>query len=608
MAKEKAGEAYVELGVVDKMDAGLKAAADKFRKVGKQFAAVGAGISGIGAAALTPLVAMTNSFAEGAAEMNKLSTQTKISVEELSKLKFASSQVGVDFEDAAGAIEEFNIRMGETLQDGVGPAADALKRLGIDAAQLDMMPIGEQIGMVGEALSQLPRSQRQFLADEIFGGDAFKILPLLEQGREGIAALGRQAEEFGAVMSGDAAAGGAEYMKMMDQLGKVTAGIKNAIGSALVPVMTSLTEAFVGVVKPIREFVANNKEMFVTVAGIAAALVAGGAALTTFGFALMGIGSALATIGSAIAFVVSPLGIAIAAFAALGTAVYKYTEFGGKAVDWFLEKIEPIATVISDTFARVQEALVTGDLNGAFDAIIDGLEFSWLSLVDSLVGTWDGFVDWFFNISKGMVKAIGGLFDKLGEIIRSALEAYGSYYDKVFNFVTETVGELNGVRTIGGSVDAFQGGAAIGIDVDAIGDSVSGFGQALKDSAEGIGSSTKADRAARDAERRARLDALKKDISAGGAAARAAKEKRKMDRPDLPDLDKFRGQFAGGMAGAGEAAEQAKSAARGTFSSFGAMFLGGQDSIQKDQLKVQQKIADNTETMAGGSLASVFVA
>ena len=75
-----------------------------------------------------------------------------------------------------------------------------------------------------------------------------------------------------------------------------------------------------------------------------------------------------------------------------------------------------------------------------------------------------------------------------------------------------------------------------------------------------------------------------------------------MERPDLPKLPEFDGQFAG------EAAEQAKSAARGTFSSFGAMFLGGQDSIQKDQLKVQQKIADNTETMAGGSLASVFVA
>ena len=78
--------------------------------------------------------------------------------------------------------------------------------------------------------------------------------------------MGRQAEEFGAVMSGDAAEGAAEYMKAMDQLGKVTIGIKNAIGSALIPVMTSLTESFVGVVKPIRQFVANKKEIFVTVA------------------------------------------------------------------------------------------------------------------------------------------------------------------------------------------------------------------------------------------------------------------------------------------------------------------------------------------------------
>ena len=607
MAAEKAGEAYVELGVRDKLDAGLKQAAEKLRKVGKNFAAIGAGISGVGAAALTPLVAMSNSFAEGAAEMNKLSTQTKISVEELSKLKFASSQVGVDFEDTAGAIEEFNIRLGETIQEGTGAAADAFKILGINAQKLDMMPIAEQIGFIGEALKALPRGQRQFLADEIFGGDAFKILPLLEQGRLGIRDLGKQAEEFGAVLSGSAAAGAAKYLEVITKLKIQFVSIKNTIGSSLIPSLTSVVEIFNGIAKPVREFIAANKEVFVTVAGLSAALIGGGAAISAFGFALFGIGEVLAAIGVGIALLTSPIGAAISAFVALGIAVAKYTEFGGAAVDWFIEKVTPIGKVFADTFARVQEALVTGDLNAAFDAVTDLMELSWLSLVDVMSSAWGGVMQWFFDSAKRMAKSIAGIFYELGGAITKALNIYGEVYNYVYNNWTEAFGMLSNVRTIGGKVDAFQGGKAIGMD--GFGESVQDFAVLMNKGADDIGKATMADKAARDASRRQRLDALKKDISEGGAEARAAKAARRAAPPVLPDFDKGSGTLAKlPEVEIEKAAENMQHAARGTFSSFGAMFLGGQDSIQKDQLKVQQKIADNTETMAGGSLASVFVA
>jgi len=426
----------------------------------------------------------------------------------------------------------------------------------------------------------------------------------LLEGADGIQALMKEADALGRTMSGKDAVAAAEYVDAMNRLKSVVVGVKNQIGAALAPAMTELGNTFVAISKPVREFISQNREMILFVALGGAALLSLGAAITTAGFAFMGIGAALGAVASAIAFIVSPVGIAIAAIAALGTAVFKYTDYGAKAVQFFIDTFEPLGTVISDTFATVQNALATGDLNAAFDAIADGLEFTWLSIVDSMKDYWRGFMDYFFEISKAVTKAVGSLFEKLGGVIKSLSDAYGNYYNSVFNSLTEFFGEMNGVRTIGGGGDAWNDGGGIGMDFSGIGDSISDFGVAMQDSADGIGASSKADREARDAERRARMDALKKDIAASGQQSRKEIEDRRGAAPDRPDLQNLLDGLQDGMDQGGE---KMTSAARGTFSGFGAMFLGGQQSIQKDQLNVQKQIAENTEQMVEQGNGAEFV-
>lgn len=605
MGSVEAGQAFVLLGVRDKLDEGLKAASSKLKDAAKKFAAIGASISAVGAATMTPLVAMANSFANGAAEMKKLSTQTRISVEELSKLKYASSQVGVDFEDAAGALEEFNIRMGETLQDSMGAAHDAFKQLGIDAKSLSMLPISEQIGLIGEALNKLPRSQRQFLADEIFGGDAFKILPLLERGADGIRDLGKEAEEFGAVMSSEAAEGAAEYVAALAKLNTVVKSMKNAIGSALIPYMTQLSDLMTTTLNPIREMVAENKKLFVMIAAGSAALIAAGTAVTGFGLALYIAGVAVGAIGAAIAAILSPIGLAISGIAALGIAIFKYTDYGAKGLEWFGNAIEDVGKLFGHTFARIENAVATGNLNEAFDAVVEGLELSWLGVVDQMASVWGTFMNYFYDISKAITKAVAGLFQQLGKMIQTLSKAYGKYYDTVYNSLVEFFGEMGGVKTIGGSGKVFNGGQAleefgIGVDFEQIGGSLMDFGKALDDSADGIGKDAKADRAARAAEREKRMAELRAKITREGILAEFANADRRRYRgDDQPELPSVEPQMA--------MQEEMSHAARGTFSGFGAMFLGGQQSIQKDQLDVQKQIAENTEQMVDQGNGGVFV-
>ena len=604
MANVKAGEAYVELGVRDKLDAGLKAAAAKMNAVGKKFATSGAAISGVGAAITGSLAAVTASFASAGDSIDKASKRTGVSAEAFSQMVFAAEQSGAGAAQLEKAFFGLSRSM-EGLSRNQGAVVAAYKAIGLSQKDMEGLSPEQAMLKTADALSKIEDAGlRGAYAQQIFGRSGRELMPMLLEGADGIQALMKEADALGRTMSGKDAVAAAEYVDAMNRLKSVVVGVKNQIGAALAPALTELGNTFVAISKPVREFISQNREMILFVALGGAALLSLGAAITTAGFAFMGIGAALGAVASAIAFIVSPVGIAIAAIAALGTAVFKYTDYGAKAVQFFIDTFEPLGTVISDTFATVQNALATGDLNAAFDAIADGLEFTWLSIVDSMKDYWRGFMDYFFEISKAVTKAVGSLFEKLGGVIKSLSDAYGNYYNSVFNSLTEFFGEMNGVRTIGGGGDAWNDGGGIGMDFSGIGDSISDFGVAMQDSADGIGASSKADREARDAERRARMDALKKDIAASGQQSRKEIEDRRGAAPDRPDLQNLLDGLQEGMDQGGE---KMTSAARGTFSGFGAMFLGGQQSIQKDQLNVQKQIAENTEQIAEQGNGAEFV-
>jgi len=604
VANVKAGEAYVELGVRDKLDAGLKAAAAKMNAVGKKFATSGAAISGVGAAITGSLAAVTASFASAGDSIDKASKRTGVSAEAFSQMVFAAEQSGAGAAQLEKAFFGLSRSM-EGLSRNQGAVVAAYKAIGLSQKDMEGLSPEQAMLKTADALSKIEDAGlRGAYAQQIFGRSGRELMPMLLEGADGIQALMKEADALGRTMSGKDAVAAAEYVDAMNRLKSVVVGVKNQIGAALAPALTELGNTFVAISKPVREFIQQNREMILFVALGGAALLSLGAAITTAGFAFMGIGAALGAVASAIAFIVSPVGIAIAAIAALGTAVFKYTDYGAKAVQFFIDTFEPLGTVISDTFATVQNALATGDLNAAFDAIADGLEFTWLSIVDSMKDYWRGFMDYFFEISKAVTKAVGSLFEKLGGVIKSLSDAYGNYYNSVFNSLTEFFGEMNGVRTIGGGGDAWNDGGAIGMDFSGIGDSISDFGVAMQDSADGIGASSKADREARDAERRARMDALKKDIAASGQQSRKEIEDRRGAAPDRPDLQNLLDGLQDGMDQGGE---KMTSAARGTFSGFGAMFLGGQQSIQKDQLNVQKQIAENTEQIAEQGNGAEFV-
>ncbi len=561
-----AGEAGIVLGVINRVDAGLKAAAADFKKFGNNFKTAGLGISAIGAGIVTPIAGITASFAAAGSQLNRISKQTGTAVEQLSMLKFASGQTGVAFEDTVGAIEEFNIRLGEATQDGTGPAVEALRKLGLRAEDLAKLPIPEAMGRIGDALNQLSSdSDRQFLADEIFGGDAFKVMTLLRQGSEGINALATEAENLGVVMRTADAENASKLAQSMNRISSAAGSMKNAIGAALAPVIADILEKFIVASRGLRQFISDNRQVFVIVAAVGAGLVAFGTALAGAGFLITGIGAALGALASAIAFLVSPIGLVIAGIGVLGAAVFKFTNFFGDALAWMTERFGPLVQMIKDFGTVLFDALSSGDFAKAWDVVVTALEATWLDLTMGIRGAWNSTLDWLTDLTVSFAKGIGSVFEALGRGIVSLLDGYRNIYNSIFNELTERFGEATGVRTVGGPVDAF-GAQFGGIDkkIRDAAEGLQGFGKAMGQAAQQRGDEAKKRRADRAKEAQERLAGLRK-----GAAEEAKAIRERGEMAGLGELPKLATELLGQVDDSGGTSQ------RGTFSSVGALFMGG---------------------------------
>jgi len=207
--------------------------------VAKAFAAV----AGVAAGLAVSLAAATKPQWDAIAALGKLSVQTGAAVDELSRMQYAADKLNIDRDDLTGAIEELNIRLGETIRDGIGPAAEALRQLNLDGRKLADMPLTERLATIGEALAGIKnQATRGFLADEIFGGDAFKILPLLRQGADGIRSLANESDQLGNTVSQIDVDKVLQANAAIRQTRTLLNGLLRRVAVAAAPIVTVLAE------------------------------------------------------------------------------------------------------------------------------------------------------------------------------------------------------------------------------------------------------------------------------------------------------------------------------------------------------------------------------
>jgi len=210
-----------------------------------------AGAAAVGAA----LVAATKKAYDFTAEMAKLgdamakmSDRTGLAVEQLSEFQFLVERGGGSVGDIEPAVRRLARAMGDA-RDGIKEAKDAFSQLGIETSQLvdgngNLRGINEMLPMIADGMKDLQsQADRMDVAQALLGRGGTKLLPALQQGRDGIKAMREEMEKYGGAMSTTFAAKSAEFVDSQTNLATATSRLKEALSEPFLGPFTSAVNA-----------------------------------------------------------------------------------------------------------------------------------------------------------------------------------------------------------------------------------------------------------------------------------------------------------------------------------------------------------------------------
>ena len=152
--------------------------------------------TGAATAATAAITALTVAGRNNIRELRRIQDTTKLSARGIRTLQIASREVGVELKDSTDAIREMQIRLGELQTLSSGPAKDALNELGVSIDDLSNQSTINQFDTLINKLRQVENiNARQFLGEELFGGDFERIDAFIKSRRDTLEKAAEQARK-----------------------------------------------------------------------------------------------------------------------------------------------------------------------------------------------------------------------------------------------------------------------------------------------------------------------------------------------------------------------------------------------------------------------------
>lgn len=226
---------------------------EKWRKeVEKNAKAVGTAFGAGSAAAIASLTAITVSTVNAAAEISKLSTIAGASSTEFQKFAAGAQLVGIEQDKLADILKDVTEKAGEFAATGGGGMKDFFEQIapqvGVTADQFAALSGPQALGLYVDTLEQAGVSQQQMtFYMESLASDATALIPLLKDNGAAMKGFADEAERAGAILSEQTIAEANKLRAAMFLMDQATSGLKNQIGSALIPVLGDFADGLSGV-------------------------------------------------------------------------------------------------------------------------------------------------------------------------------------------------------------------------------------------------------------------------------------------------------------------------------------------------------------------------
>ena len=175
--------------------------------------------------------------------IQKLSIRLGISTEALTELKHAATLSGVEFNQLTTGLQRMVRRVSEAA-GGTGAAVKALDELGISAKKLNQLKPGDQISLLSEALSKVPKqADKVRLAMALLDTGGVPFLQMMTDGAAGLKKMRDEAVKLGQSLSMDQVTAMADANDAMYRLGLVSTEVGNIMATWLAPKIKDVADA-----------------------------------------------------------------------------------------------------------------------------------------------------------------------------------------------------------------------------------------------------------------------------------------------------------------------------------------------------------------------------
>lgn len=315
-------------------------------------------VAAAGAAALG-LAALTSEYVDQATELERMAFRSNATTQEFQKLAAGAAAYGIEQEQLADQLKDFNEKLGELTTLGSGAGIDFFEQIAMKTEggakgaknlilQMQKLSGPQALQLYIDKLEEagVTHQQMSFYLESM-GSDLTNLIPLFVNGGEAAKIYGDAAERAGIIMSDNTIQQTKILKEQVYLLDLQMQGAKNQLMQAVIPAFVDISEAFFSSSEQGQQFTS----------------IADGVAKTLKGLAAVAIG----VVGA-----FQLVGKALGGMAAIGGAIYD-------KMDWY--EMNPLGLAKATYEARNEIALlqkeIKGDLSGTVAGISERLDKLW---------------------------------------------------------------------------------------------------------------------------------------------------------------------------------------------------------------------------------------
>lgn len=228
---------------LEKVNKNVSKFGDGIKKFGSNLKGAVAGL----AAGFT-LAKFSSEITSAINEMDKFTKEAQrigVAADDLVKLQYAAELSGVSADQLSTGLKKLSVSMADLQAGKTSDAVKTIERLGISVtdAEGNMRGAEDVIADVADAFQKMPDGAgKSAAAMQVFGKSGAQLIPLLNQGSAGLAAMGDEAERLGLTFDQSIGKASEQFNDNMTRISKASDGAFRSITAGLLPSLVGLTD------------------------------------------------------------------------------------------------------------------------------------------------------------------------------------------------------------------------------------------------------------------------------------------------------------------------------------------------------------------------------